>query len=378
MGSDMSPSFFIICQGDCFVVFLVLDTIFHNIQDYGRSCLFVSVCANPPLLEIQLLSLKLRRIGPLNIDFNLWLIAISQTGVLVTQLSHSVGFESVCSRIVLFNIIRELRIKIGNIRIIKLRITYLFFFHIFDQTIHQVRDQIVCFLIRIDDEGIAVGDAVKQRPHGRQVPVNRTILQLCRRRSKAVKIVLTLPFVFELTTRNGTIYLNAVVSAIAICPSDGFLILAKRVYDLIPIFVESCEFVIDNRNGEPILIGSLIHSEERRNTTAACFHRVGGTVADLNRADSHSLDDFAEYLRNGSVQLCGFACIEVILGLLSRGYDIIDASIAMLAVHRIIHKVVQQVGLGTVGIDAIEGAISCSASVGNIPCIIGCVIVEGS
>ena len=219
-------------------------------------------------------------------------------------------------------------------------------------------------LAGIDVEGHGVGDAVEQRADAREVPVNRAVHELCCRRIVVVEFVGRGPLVLELAAGERAVDVDGVAAAASVRPRDRLAVGADGVLDGVAVAVDARELVVDHGDGDPVLV-LLDDLEKLGDVTGTGRHLVGGAVGDGDRGDAHGLDDLVEDLVDRGLELGRLACVEVVGGVLRRRHDVVDAAAAVLVVLGVVHEVVEQVGLGAVGVDAVEGAVSGLAGIGD-------------
>ena len=299
-----------------------------------RLLLLALVAADPDLLEVHLLGVggdplelvreRLRVLG-----------RVLLAGVRPGQRGAGVGLQRVGAVALVDEVLPDRRVQ-AVVR---------------DRAVLQVGDHVVGLLAGVDVEGDGVGDAVEQRAHGAEVPVHRGAGEARRRRVEGVEVVGPGPPVPELAAGDGGLLDgDGLGRAAAVCPGDGRA--ADGVGDGVAVAVDARELVVHHGDGEPVLVGALVDLEQVDGAGRG-LDAAGGAVGDGGFRDAERLDDLLEDVLDGLVEGLGAAGVEVVVGG-GRAAVVVGPVRAGVGV---VDQVVEEVGLGAVGVDAEEGGV---------------------
>ena len=225
-------------------------------------------------------------------------------------------------------------------------------------------------LAGIDVKGHGVGDAIQQHVHIGKVPFHRAVDEFGVIGGVFIKVVgevLLGPFELELAVLHG-----AVEGDRFVCPAlgPGNRAAVDGIGDLHGGTVDvlfALELVVAvHGDAHPVLVGAFIDAQKRGDLAGAGGHRAGGTVAHGNLGDAHGLNDLIEDLSDSSLKGFGIIGVVILLGaiieteivLVLRGSidrDAIDGPVG--AGVGVVQQVVQQVGIGSERINAVERGV---------------------
>ena len=218
------------------------------------------------------------------------------------------------------------------------------------------RDIVEGRLTGIDVEGHGVGDFIQQGVDTGKVPIDRAVRQLRLGGIEVVQRVGFGPLILQAAGGNRAVHRNGLFGAAAVCPVDragSVAVVCYGVRDFVCFAVDTSEFAVHHGDGEPVLIGVLIHFQQLGDFTGAGGHLVGGAVLDGDRGDAQRLHDLVEDRGDRSLQRRSTAGVIVIrVRIVSFRRD----GAPFLPVDGVVQKVVQQVGFVAVGVNAVEGA----------------------